>query len=63
MRYLVAGILCVATMISTSMTAASRENFAIQLNERDREYRNTGMITIGPRIPSCDLARRARVRA
>ena len=46
MRYLVAGMLCVATMISTSMTAASRENFAIQLNERDREYRNTGMITL-----------------
>jgi len=46
MRYWIAAALCVATMISGSMSAASTENFAVQLNERDREYRNTGTITL-----------------
>jgi hypothetical protein len=46
MRYWVAAALCVATIIFACLVDASAENFAVQLNERDREYRNTGTITL-----------------
>ena len=45
MRYWVAGALC-AAMMSASVNRATAENFAIKLNERNREYRNTGFITL-----------------
>jgi hypothetical protein len=46
MRYWVAAALCVATMNCGFMTAAGAGNFAVRLNEQDREYRNTGTITL-----------------
>jgi hypothetical protein len=46
MRYWVAAALCAATMMSACVSQAADENVAVKLNERDREYRNTGTITL-----------------
>ncbi len=46
MRYWIAAALCAATMTSASSNLATADSFAIKLNERDREYRNTGYITL-----------------
>lgn len=46
MRYWVAAALCAATMMSACVSQAAEENVALKLNERDREYRNTGTITL-----------------
>ena len=47
MRYGVAAVLCAATMMSACMCqAAADESVAVKLNERDREYRNTGIIIL-----------------
>ena len=46
MRYWVAAALCAATMMSCYLSRATAETFDIKLNERDREYRNTGTITL-----------------
>lgn len=45
MRYWVAAAFC-AGMMSASVNRAAAESFAIKLNEQDREYRNTGFITL-----------------
>jgi hypothetical protein len=45
MRYWVAAAFC-AAMISASVNRAAAESFTIKLNEQDREYRNTGFITL-----------------
>src|SRR6516225_4812499 len=44
MRYWVAAALCAATMMSACVSQAADESVAVKLNERDREYRNTGTI-------------------
>jgi hypothetical protein len=46
MRFWIAAALCVATIGRGFVTAASAEELMVQLNERDREYRNTGTITL-----------------
>ena len=46
MRYWVAAALCAATMTSVCSSPAAADSFAIKLNERDREYLNTGIITL-----------------
>jgi hypothetical protein len=46
MRYWVAAALCAATMTSVCSSQATADSFAIKLNERDREYRNTGFIIL-----------------
>ncbi len=46
MRYWVAAALCAATMTSACSSPAAADSFAIKLNEQDREYRNTGTITL-----------------
>jgi hypothetical protein len=46
MRYWVAAALCAATMTSVCSSPAAADSFAIKLNERDREYINTGIITL-----------------
>jgi hypothetical protein len=46
MRYWVAAALCAATMMSACVSQAADEHVAVKLNERDREYRNTGTITL-----------------
>jgi hypothetical protein len=45
MRYWVAAVFYAAIM-SASVNRATAESFAIKLNEQDREYRNTGTITL-----------------
>ena len=45
MRYWVAAAFC-AAMMSASVNRAAAESFAIKLNGQDREYRNTGFITL-----------------
>jgi len=45
MRYWVAAVFC-AAMMSASVNLAAAESFAIKLNEQDREYRNSGFITL-----------------
>lgn len=45
MRYWVTAAFCTA-MMSASVNRAAAESFAIKLNERDRQYRNTGFITL-----------------
>jgi hypothetical protein len=46
MRYWVAAALCAATIACDLSSAAAAETFIIQLNERERGYRNTGTITL-----------------
>jgi hypothetical protein len=46
MRYWIAAALCAATMMSACVSQAADANVAVKLNERDREYRNTGVITL-----------------
>ena len=46
MRYWVAAALCAATMMSACVSQAADESVAVKMNERDREYRNTGTITL-----------------
>lgn len=46
MRYWVAAALCAATIASDSTHASAADAFAVQLNEQDRGYRNTGTITL-----------------
>src|ERR671937_1256996 len=46
MRYWVAAALCAATMMSACGNWAAADSFAVKLNERDREYRNTGFIIL-----------------
>jgi hypothetical protein len=46
MRYWIAAALCAATMMSACGSQAANDNVAVKLNERDREYRNTGTITL-----------------
>jgi hypothetical protein len=44
-------------MISASVNRATAESFAIKLNEQDREYRNTGTITLRDPITGALLGR------
>ena len=46
MRYWIAAALCAATMMSACVSQAADGTVAVKLNERDREYRNTGTITL-----------------
>jgi hypothetical protein len=46
MRYWVAAAVCAATIASCATPVAAADAFAVQLNERDRGYRNTGTITL-----------------
>ena len=49
MRYWVAAAVCAATIACNLTRASAADAFIVQLNERDREYRNTGTITLrGP---------------
>jgi hypothetical protein len=45
MRYWVAAVFC-AAMMCASVNRAAAASFAIKMNEQDREYRNTGFITL-----------------
>jgi hypothetical protein len=56
MRYWVAAALCAATMMSACVSRAADESVAVKLNERDREYRNTGTITLRDPITGALLA-------
>ncbi len=46
MRYWIAAALCAATMMSACVSQAADGTVAVKLNERDREYRNTGTIIL-----------------
>src|SRR5262249_23056698 len=46
MRYWVAAAVCAATIACDSTRASAADAFAVQLNEQDRGYRNTGTITL-----------------
>jgi hypothetical protein len=46
MRYWVAAAVCAATIACDLTSALAADAFIVQLNERDRGYRNTGTITL-----------------
>lgn len=46
MRYWVAAAVCAATIACDLTRASAADAFLVQLNERDRGYRNTGTITL-----------------
>jgi len=46
MRHWIATALCAATIACILVSAATADTFVVQLNERDRQYRNTGVIIL-----------------
>lgn len=46
MRACIAAALCAATIVGASFSAAAADVFAVELGQRDRQYRNTGTITL-----------------